>query len=159
MLCEAKIISHVVKIQNPWVCHWYWHTYGKLKAVKLRHRESVPIRVSTIEVSEFCFLVKTLFFDDLFSKKSLKSMVLQGFASTFNFWGFVGLRGSLNWKTLDFNDLFSKKSLKSMVLSTFNFWGFCGPYRDFLYYCSHLKDFSFRQFEICFPGSKGQFPL
>ena len=65
-------------------------------------------------------------------------MVLQGFASTFNFWGFVGLRGSLNWKTLDFNDLFSKKSLKSMVLSTFNFWGFCGPYRDFLYYWLRL---------------------
>ena len=21
-----------------------------------------------------------------------------------------------------------------MVLRTFNFWGFCGPYRDFLYY-------------------------
>ena len=101
--------------------------------MKLRHRESVPLRVSTIEVSEFLLHGKNTIFDDLFSKKSLKSMVLQGFARTFNFWGFAGLRGSPNWKTLicgSFrNDLFSKKSIKSMVLSTFNFWGFCGPYR------------------------------
>ena len=62
--------------------------------MKLRHRESVLLRVSTIEVSEFL----------------------------------------LHGKNTIFDDLFSKKSLKSMVLSTFNFWGFCGPYRDFLYY-------------------------
>ena len=60
-----------------------------------------------IEVSEFCFMVKTLFCgsfrDDLFSKKCLRSPA------------------------------------KSMVLRTFNFWGFCGPYRDFLYYLCTLS--------------------
>ena len=28
-----------------------------------------------------------------------------------------------------------------MVLRTFNFWGFCGPYRDFLYYSRSYQDF------------------
>ena len=112
--------------------------------MKLRHRESVPLRVSTIEVSEFLLHGKNTIFDDLFSEKSLKSMVLQGFARTFNFWGFC----SPNWKTPDFNDLFSKKSLKSMVLSTFNFWGFCGPSRDFLYYFGHSQNSSSRPFPL-----------
>ena len=58
-------------------------------------------------------MVKTLFFDDLFSKKSLKSMVLR----TFNFWGF----GGPNQKTTVFNVLFWKNALKSMVFVNFNF--------------------------------------